>query len=303
MKRFFQNVSSFGLALILVFSLVATIGVAFFQQTLLNESTYTQAILANKVATRVHETIEDNMDYLMVVNNIPQTVVDGIISEAEVSVVLNQTVADVLNFLKGTTPEIKPINFTLYQQRIEKNINAYVATQETVLSQQQLRDIAALKVTLLQIISGEVQLLDFAELSQSSIAQLVVKLAQFFNDPKVLAALVLINSLFMLPFLAIWRRRRARRYAWISYPLLTVGTLAVVIGAGGYLSGFYYDLAVQITYIADTVAQVIQTYLSIFIWYGVFLLALGISSMAMYWRHLFKRYLGKNKNRRTRRSA
>lgn len=298
MKRILQNTGSFLLAIIVVFSLVATLGIAFFQQTLLNESTYTQAMLENQVATRIHETIEDNMRYLMVVNNIPQTVVEGIISEAEVSVLLNQSVGDVMDFLEGTTTVIDPLNFTVYQQRIEKNISAYVLSQETVLAQEQLQDIAALKTTLLQIISGEVQLLDFAALSQSPITQTVVKLAQFLNDPLVMGGLVLINALLMLPFLGIWRRRRARRYAWISYPLLTVGTLAIVIGAGGYLSGFYNDIAVQITYIADTVAQVIKTYLSIFIWYGIFLLALGISSMTLYWRHLFKRYLRSNQSRR-----
>lgn len=297
MKRFFQTSSSFGLAIILVFSLLATAGVAFFQQTLLNEKTYTRAMSENQVASRVHQTIVENMKYLMVENNIPQTLVEGIITESEVSALLKKTTSEVLFFLEGGSSAIAALDFSLYQQRIEQNLDTYLDQQETALSQQQLTDIAALETTLLQIIEGEIQLLNFAELSQSNLARAVVTLAQIMNDPLILFGLCLVNLLLFFPFVMIWRRRRARRYAWIGYPLLTAGLILLVVAGGGYLSGFYHDIVVQTSYIADTAVQVIQTYLGTFIGYGFGLLALGIASMSVYWRHLFRRYLYTSRQR------
>ena len=157
-KNIVKNVTSSIIAIVIMFSVIVTMGVIFFKTTLINENTYKSVF--EKVGTydKVLESIEDNVSYALVVNNIPKDTLKGIISKEEVVYTMDSITDSFIGFLKGES-SIVSYDIGEYKKRIDNGINKYLRDKNVYLNESQSNDIENMKATILNIIDGELQII------------------------------------------------------------------------------------------------------------------------------------------------
>ena len=295
-KNILKNIISSIIAIVIMFSLIITMGIIFFQNTLINENTYKSVF--EKVGTydKVFESIEDNISYALVVNNIPKDTLKGIVSKEEVVNAMDSITDSFIGFLKGES-FTNSYDISEYKKRIDNGINKYLRDKNVYLNESQNNDIENMKTTILNIIDSELQIINFSELSKSNAMIIVSKIISVLNSNMVLISAIVINILLLSLFFVIWRRRKARAYAWIGYTLVSAGMVVFLLSFSGYLSKFYEYVIIAIPYVAETVGFIIKKYLLNMSIIGGVITCMGVFFMSFYWKHLYKRYTYKGKSK------
>lgn len=293
-KNIVKNVTSSIIAIVIMFSVIVTMGVIFFKTTLINENTYKSVF--EKVGTydKVLESIEDNVSYALVVNNIPKDTLKGIISKEEVVDTMDSITDSFIGFLKGESSVVS-YDIGEYKKRIDNGINKYLRDKNVYLNESQNNDIENMKATILNIIDGELQIINFSELSKSNAMIIVSKIVSVLNSNIVLIGTIVVNILLLSLFFVIWKRRKARAYAWIGYTLVAAGMIVFLLSFSGYLSKFYDYVIIAIPYVAEAVGFIIKKYLLNMSIIGGVVTCMGVFCMSFYWKHLYKRYTYKGK--------
>lgn len=289
LKKIIRNVTSSIIAIITMFSIIATMGIVFFKTTLINENTYKNVFEKVKVYDKVLENIENNVTYALVVNNIQSDILDNIISKEEVVDTIDLITYSVIGFLKGND-EVISSDISVYEKRVDEAINKYLRDNSMYLSESQKNDIETMKSSIVNIIDSELQIINFKELSNSTAIKILSKIVNILNNNLVLIGFVLINILFLSIFFLIWKTRKVRGFAWIGYTLLSAGLIVFLISFSGYLSKFYEYAVIAIPYVAETVGFIIKKYLLNLSIIAAVVIIIGISSMSIYWKHLYRRY-------------
>ena len=109
MKRL-KNVASFIISLLLTFVFLANIFLVFFKNTILDIGLYTEALENNKGVESIYESINDNINYLMLSNNIPQNTMKDIITTKEIEDELNSTMITMVRFILGMDSKESSLN-------------------------------------------------------------------------------------------------------------------------------------------------------------------------------------------------
>ena len=123
MKRL-KNVASFIISLLLTFVFLANIFLVFFKNTILDIGLYTEALENNKGVESIYESINDNINYLMLSNNIPQNTMKDIITTKEIEDELNSTMITMVRFILGMDSKESSLNTEPYLEKFdEKNKN------------------------------------------------------------------------------------------------------------------------------------------------------------------------------------
>src|SRR5699024_8011712 len=212
-NKTFKNVISSIIAIVTMFSIIATMSIVFFKTTLINENTYKSVF--EKVGTYddIVESINDNIGYTLVVYNIDKDILKDVISKEEVVDIIDSTIDSFIGFLKGKA-SVLSYDKSIYEKRIDDAINKYLRDNSMYLNESQKSDIENIKESLLNIIDSDLQIINFSELSKSNAMILVSKIVSVMNNNMVLVGCLITNVLLLSLFFPIWKRRRARAYAW-----------------------------------------------------------------------------------------
>lgn len=288
-KKIIRNVTSSIVAIVAMFSIILTMGIVFFKTTLINENTYKN--IFEKVGTydEVLQSIEENVTYALVVNNIQTDVLDNVISKEEIVDAIDSITYSVVGFLKGND-EVVSHDTTIYEKRVDETINNYLRDNSMYLSESQKNDIENMKASIVNIIDSELQIINFKELSNSTAIKMLSKIVNILNNNLVLIGFILINVLFLSIFFLIWKTRKVRGFAWSGYTLVSAGLIVFLISFSGYLSKFYEYAVIAIPYVAETVGFIIKKYLLNMSIIAAVVIIIGMLSMSIYWKHLYRRY-------------
>src|SRR5699024_4798631 len=184
---------------------------------------------------------------------------------------------------------------SIYEKRIDDAINKYLRDNSMYLNESQKSDIENIKESLLNIIDSDLQIINFSELSKSNAMILVSKIVSVMNNNMVLVGCLITNVLLLSLFFPIWKRRRARAYAWIGYTLVSAGMILFLLSFSGYISKFYEYAIIAIPYVAKAVGFIIKKYLFNMSIIGLIVTFIGFFYMSFYWKHLYRRYTKKSK--------
>ena len=159
-NKTFKNVISSIIAIVTMFSIIATMSVVFFKTTLINENTYKSVF--EKVGTYddIVESINDNIGYTLVVYNIDKNILKDVISKEEVVDIIDSTIDSFIGFLKGKA-SVLSYDKSIYEKRIDDAINNYLRDNSMYLNESQKSDIENIKESLLNIIDSDLQIINF----------------------------------------------------------------------------------------------------------------------------------------------
>ena len=198
-KKLVRNTTSTIVAIITMFSVILSMGIVFFKTTLINENTYKK--IFEKVGTydKVLESIESNIDYALVVNNIQTDILDNIISKEEIVDIIDSTTDSFIGFLKGNK-DTNYYDISVYEQRVDEAINKYLRDNSMYLNESQNNDIQNMKVSIVNSIDSELQIINFEQLSNSNLMTMISKIVSILNNNLVLIGIIAINILLLSIF-------------------------------------------------------------------------------------------------------
>lgn len=290
MRTYIKNIISFMISIMLMFLIVATSFTLFFKATILNPKTYINVIEKNNIYTNVYESIYSNIDYLLLTNNMPEDTLDGVISEGEIKKIVDDYIYYVVGFMKNENLEIPAINMESYESRVNEKIDDFLYNHSEYINDDFRYSIQDMNNTILNMIKNDLQVINLNQLSKSSAIKAIAKISNILNNGMLIVIMIGIIILVSLLYIAIWKKRKARRFAWIGYSFMSSGLLVFLIGLSGYISGFYNNFAIAIPYIASAISLIMKKCLLSLTFIGFVVLVIGLCFMSVYWKHLYKRY-------------
>ena len=293
-KKTVRNLLSSIIAIVTMFSVIVTMGLVFFKTTLINENTYKSVFEKIGTYDDIIESIDDNIGYTLVVHNIDKDILKGVISKEEVVDIIDSTTDSFIGFLKGKN-SVLSYDKSKYEKRIDDAISKYLRDNGMYLTEIQKIDIENIKTNLLNIIDSDLQIINFEQLSKSNAMILVSKIVSTIDNNMILVGLIVINIILLSLFFAIWKKRKARAYAWIGYTLVAAGLIVFLLSFSGYISKFYDYAIIAIPYVAKAVGSVIKKFLLNMSIISLVVTCTGIFSMSFYWKHLYKKYTQESK--------
>ncbi|MGL5346384.1 MAG: hypothetical protein ACRDA3_03455 [Peptostreptococcaceae bacterium] len=295
MKKNIKNIISFIISLVLMFVIVITSGVLFFRGTMLNDQSYINVLEKNNIYDKIYYNINENLEYLLLTNNIPKDTFEGIILKTEVKASVDSYVYSVVDYMKNKKVEIPPLDMNVYEERFNEDINEFLMFNGMYLNEEFKQNLEEFKSTFMNIIKSDLQVLDFNALSNASSMKAIAKLSGFINSGTVVLGLIMVILVLCLLIALVWRRRKARIFAWVGYSFVSSGLLVLLVGVSGYISGFYNHVAIGIPYLATAVSAIIKHYLFNLSIIGLIVFIIGICVVFRYWIHLYKKYKYLNK--------
>lgn len=290
MKKHMKNIIAFIISIMLMFVLLLTSTTLFFRGSILNPQTYTNVLDKDKIYDDIYEHIYSNIDYLLLVNNMPEGMLDGIITKDDIIQSVNDGVYYTVGFMKNEQLEIPTVYMKEYEERLDRKINKFLAENSMYLNEDFKNSLAEFKSTVLSIIKSDLELINLNEVSKSSSIKFLAKISSILDSGMFIVGLFATVVILSALFFVLWKRRKARRYAWIGYSFISCGMLIFLVGYSGYLSGFYNNIAIAIPYAAKALALIIKEILKDFTMIGLGVLAIGLCFMSVYWKHLYKKY-------------
>lgn len=295
MKKYIKNVGAFIISLMLMFVLLLTSLTMFFRGSILNPQTYIGVVEKHGIYDEIYENIYSNIRYLLLTNNIEENTLDGVINKDEVIQITNDFIYYTVGYMKNEQNEIPSVNMDIYQSRVDNAMKDFLLENSIYLNDEFKNNLDEFKITILNIIKSDLELININELSKSSAMKAVAKISSVIDSGGFILGLFAIVIILSSSFFMIWKRRKARRFVWIGYSFVSCGMLVALIGVSGYISGFYDFIAISIPYLATAISLVIKKWLFDLSMIGVSVLLVGICFMAVYWRHIYKKYKGHSK--------
>lgn len=289
MKKY-KSILAFFISLLMMFSIIATCGIVFFKNTVLNESTYLRILEEEDTYNKIYKNINDNMEYLLLTNNIPTDILKGIITKDEVRDIVNDYIYYTVSFMRKEESEIVKLNMNIYSSRLNERIDKFILENNLSGNEEFIGHVNELKETALGIIKSDLQVINLHELSKSNAMTKLASVSNILSNNKILLSLVGVIILLSASMCFIWKRRKMRRIAWIGYSFMASGIAVMLVGISGYISGFYNYIAIDIDYLAECMAAIIKGYLISMTQLGGYVFGIGILLMVVYWRYLIKKY-------------
>ena len=290
MRTHIKNIISFIISLMLMFLVLATSFTLFFRATILNPKTYINVIEKHNLYNDIYENIYANIDYLVLSNNMPEDTLDELIYEEDIKQVVDDYIYYVTGFMKNEASEIPTISMEIYEARINDKIDAFLDKYSEYINDDFKNNIEDMKVTILNIIKSDLEVINLNQLSKSSAIKTIAKISTILNGGMLIVIMFAMIILVSSSYILIWRKRKFRRFAWIGYSFMSSGLLVLLIGLSGYISGFYDNFAIAIPYIATGMSLIMRKCLLSLTFIGFIVLVIGLCFMSVYWKHLYKRY-------------
>lgn len=287
--KHYKNILSFLVSLMLMFCLIISSVLILFKGTLLNDSFYREIINKNNTLDKIDENINKKINYLLLENNISQNVSDEIITKADIQDVIDKSVSNLLDFSLGKTKEIPAVDVSAFAARLNVNINKFIKDNNIGLTKSTAAVFDEIKKSSNEVLSSELEPLDYNVLSKSETGQKLQKVVAIINNSEMFFGIIVLDIILAVILLVLWRHRVHRGFAWIGYSFIASGLLIAIVAISGLMSKFYENAAVPSVYLKDNIASIIEGCFKNLTIIGISLFIIGILFMIKYWVHLYKR--------------
>lgn len=161
-----KNVASFIISLLLTFVFLANIFLVFFKNTILDIGLYTEALENNKGVESIYESINDNINYLMLSNNIPQDTMKDIITTKEIENELNSTMITMVSFILGMDSKESSLNTEPYLEKFDEKMDNFISENSIIITEDLKNDIKSIRASVNTILTSELQIVDLNPLQE-----------------------------------------------------------------------------------------------------------------------------------------
>ena len=256
---------------------------------------YIEALTETNAYEEIQQSIQNNLDDMMLLNNIETSTLNDLITTDEVKAIVNQDVNSIINWLNNKNSTIETLNLSIYEARFDERMNTFFRDYQYFLDESAKKDVEVMKQNALQFIEGYVRLLDFEKLTQTPLLQMIPKLISYLN--LVIVGLVLLTFIFIGINVALSPRSQSSRkkieegFLWSGYGILAGGLMVFVVFFSGVQSKFYEHTAIHLTYLKQLLAFLIKHGLTTLYVSGLIAASLGMILMLPYWTMLYKKYI------------
>ena len=177
-----KNFTSFLLSLLLTFVFLANIFLVFFKNTVLDIGLYNEALENNKGVESIYESINDNISYLMLTNNIPQDTMKDIITTKEIQNEVNSTMITMVSFILGMDSNESSLNTEPYLEKFDEKMDKFLSENSIIMTDSLKNDIKSIRASVNTILTSELQIIDLNKFINSSIGNKIKKALSILNN-------------------------------------------------------------------------------------------------------------------------
>lgn len=279
----------------------------------LEPQTYHEALKKADAYTAIQESIQDNLIDVMLFNNIEMNVIEDFISADEVKQFVSSDVDAMLSWLKGSGQKIEALDLSPYEGRFDERIANFFRDNQYYLDDEAKTDVEVMKENVIQIIKGYLRLFDFEKLTASEPLMKVTKLIGMIDFKLIIGGLVVVVLALVGLIVACAPRTMRRRSStsdkpkksprrksrkkiedgllWSGYGILAGGLIIFIIFFSGVQSGFYHYTVIQVAYLKECIAILIDEWFTSLYLYGLLAAGVGILLIIPYWWRLYKKYM------------
>lgn len=285
-----KNFTSFLLSLLLTFVFLANIFLVFFKNTVLDIGLYNEALENNKGVESIYESINDNISYLMLTNNIPQDTMKDIITTKEIQNEVNSTMITMVSFILGMDSNESSLNTEPYLEKFDEKMDKFLSENSIIMTDSLKNDIKSIRASVNTILTSELQIIDLNKFINSSIGNKIKKALSILNSTTFSIALFTTDIILIAIIALIWGKKKFHRtFAWIGYSAVASGLIIFLISLSGYISKFYDSLIIGIPYLKNFIIAIIKGYLKNLCINSLFFIILGIIFIIVYFVHYTKK--------------
>ena len=263
------------ISMLMMFSIMCTIIVAFIKFTVFNPDTYLNILDSEEIHERIYDTIQGNMAYALTINNISNDVKDNVISLEEVKTEVDNIVREFVLYLKTGENNIKPVNTEVYADRFNNNLMAFIKDNSIHINDEVKEHLEILEEDVKIVVNNELQIINIDEVVKLSPVNKIATLVSLYMD-KVFNILISTSVVLALLLLIIWGKNFVEATRWIGNSFISAGLLIDIVFFSGYVSKFYGNIVISIEYIRNFIGFVIKEFLIVLTTYGVVALVIGL---------------------------
>lgn len=279
---------SFIIGSLLMFSIIASILSVFTKVIVLNPETYINMLEKKETHRQIYEFLEGNLEYALTLNNIPSSVKDGVISQEELEYEVNSIIRSTVNYFVTGINEINPVDTEKYLSRLNENLNTYIRDNSIHIDSNIQNELDGLKSDISQIIKNELEIINSNVIINSSICSVLSKITSLFARNLYLIPVILV-AIFTLILAFIWRDDIRTLFQWIGNSIIAAGLFIFIIFFSGYISGFYNNVIIDIVYLREFVASLIESWTIILSLSGVISSVVGFLMLIPIIKNYIKR--------------
>lgn len=285
-----KNLASFIISLLLTFVFLANIFLVFFKNTVLDIGLYIEALENNKGVESIYESINDNISYLMLSNNIPQDTMKDIITIKEIQDEVDSTMITMVSFVLGMDSNEGSLNTEPYLKKFDEKMNNFIAENSIIMTDNLKNDINTMRASVDTILTSELQIVDLNKFVNSSVGNKIKNVLSILNSTPFSMALFAIDIILIVLIALIWGKKKFHRtFAWIGYSSVASGLIVFLISFSGYISKFYDSLIIGIPYLKNFIIAIIKGYLKNLCINSLFFIILGLIFIIIYFVHYTKK--------------
>ena len=285
-----KNLASFIISLLLTFVFLANIFLVFFKNTVLDIGLYIEALENNKGVESIYESINDNISYLMLSNNIPQDTMKDIITTKEIQDEVDSTMITMVSFVLGMDSNESSLNTEPYLEKFDEKMDKFILENSILMTDNLKNNINTIRASVDTILTSELEIVDLNKFVNSSVGNKIKKAFSILNSTAFSIAVLAIDFILITLIALIWGKKKFHRsFAWIGYSAVASGLIIFLISFSGYISKFYDSLIIGIPYLKNFIIAIIKVYLKNLCINSLFFIILGIIFIIVYFVHYTKK--------------
>ena len=294
--KWIQKLISVLLSLGLMFVIMAFCLLSSLPQFLTPEM-YLSVMEEANVYQSIKENIQGSIDDVMLLNNIERQSMREFIKLEEVKEIVVGDVYAVLSWLNGAPSQIKALDLTTYEERFDDRIGTFFRDNQYYLDDALKQDVELMKQNVMQIMKGNLRLIDFDQFTQMTGLQKFTSLISEMNLKLVAGllagcALLLVGVLVLLSPRSRHHKRRKKfelGLLYSGYGIMAGGLIIFILFFSGIQSGFYHHVAIQVSYLQESIGLLIENWFKSLMISGLLSTGLGIIFMVPYWAKLYQK--------------
>lgn len=260
-------------------------------------STYLSALEEANAYKSIQENIQNSLDDIMLFNNIDRQAMREFMTVEEVKEVVVGDVYALLSWLNGTGKNVAPLDVSIYEARFDERINTFFLENQYYLDDDAKQDVELMKKNAMQVIQGNLRMLNYDQLTSMDSLQKVTSLIGMMNIKLVVCGLAAIAIVIVgiLTLISPRSRRRNRRkkyelgLLWSAYGIVAGGLMIFIIFFSGVQSKFYNHIAINVGYLRESLSILIGNALQNISIFGLVAALIGFILMIPYWAKLYKK--------------
>lgn len=294
------------LSLILMF-LIMIICILSSIPTFLNPETYYEVLDEAKAYELIQESIQNSLADMLLVNNIELKTLDNFITIDEVKEFVSEDVNSLLSWVTGGSRKVVALDLTEYESRFDERMSIFFRDNHYFLDDHAKADVEIMKANTIQILKGYLRLIDFEKVSQIEGLTKAIQLIGMMNFKFIISSLIIVCLLIMQLIIACvpcdnskieqktsglrLHKQINKGLLWSGYGVLAGGLIVFTIFFSGVQSEFYRHTAIQLPYLKECLALLIEHWFTILYVAGLVAVGIGILLMIPYWGSLYKKYM------------